>query len=153
MNRFLELDNGETPSPELAAHLSSCPRCAREIHSLGLLAESRKAFGDIQPERDIVSAVMARIAETDLSSPEKIFPENRPELSLRNWVGTGLLIFLGMLLTPFSAILPKLSRILPGFSIALPLVLGLIITVYAALFAGSHMETLRRFLRVEHKFR
>jgi hypothetical protein len=93
---------------------------------------------------------MARIAESAPLSPEEIFSKKRLELSLCNWIGTGLLILAGMLLIPFSTILPALSRILPGLGVALPLVLGLIITAYAMLFAGSHMEALRRFLRLEH---
>jgi hypothetical protein len=150
MNIFFELDNGEKPSPELAGHPENCPRCAQEIRSLNFLMESLKTLADIRPEGDIVSAVMARIAEPVLPSPEEMFSEKRLELSLWNWVGTGLFILAGMLLIPFSTILPALSRILPGLGIALPLVLGLLITVYAMLFAGSHMETLRRFLRMEH---
>ncbi|MDR3200475.1 MAG: hypothetical protein LBT68_03350 [Spirochaetales bacterium] len=142
MELFLELDNNEALPPALAAHLESCARCAAQIKALEAMMRSRAAFANIQPEEDIALSVMARISE---SGAVKNPPEACP-LSMGNWVGAGSLLFLGMLLIPFSTILPDLSALIPGLPVVLPLVLGSAITVYAALFIGSHMKDFSRFL-------
>jgi hypothetical protein len=143
MQSFLLLDNGEKLSPDLAAHLKSCARCAARTEKLLLLMESRAAFADISPRADISSAVMARISR---EAGKEHFAETRPILSLRNWIGTGLFILLGMLLIPFSTILPQLVRNTPWLDVVLPLVLGTVMTIYSTLFTGSHIKTLDRFL-------
>jgi hypothetical protein len=142
MRSFLLLDNAEELPPGLAAHRESCARCAAWAREFLLLMESRTAFADIPPHTDISSAVMARISR----EPGEESLEGTLPLSMGNWIGTGLLILLGMLLIPFSTILPQLVRDTPWLDVALPLVLGTVITLYATLFAGSHIKTLSRFL-------
>ncbi|MDR1931573.1 MAG: hypothetical protein LBQ57_02005 [Spirochaetales bacterium] len=136
MRLFLELDNNEAPSAALAAHLESCALCAAQAKGLQAFMRSRVLFAEVPPEKDISAAVMARISgPAAKESP----PETCP-LSMGNWIGAGLLLILGMFLIPFSAILPELSQITPGLGLALPLALGLAVTVYAAFFIGSHMK-------------
>ncbi|MCL1818667.1 MAG: hypothetical protein FWG35_07025 [Spirochaetaceae bacterium] len=142
MESFLALDNGEALPPELADHRAGCSRCAREADELLALMRTRAVFAEIPPPRDITPAVMARIGE------KKAFAENRLLLSTINWVSVGLLILLGMFLIPFSTILPGLSRATPWIDLALPLVLGFVVTIYASFFTGSHMKVLSRFLRL-----
>ena len=148
MRGILNLDKGEALSPELEEHRKTCSgkahrkSCAQLAEELLQLMESRAAYGNILPERDIVHAVMARIASGESCR------ENRSSISIGNWICTGLLIFVGMCLIPFSTILPALVLQTPWLSIALPLVLGSVITAYAMLFTGSHMKALTRLLRL-----
>jgi hypothetical protein len=148
MQIFLELDNGEALPEGAAAHLETCARCAAEARGLEELMSSPRVWGNLAPGESLVSGVMARIVKGQAAwaAGKEFFSENRRELSLRNWVGTGLFILLGMFLIPFSTILPELNRIIPGLRIALPLVLGLVITLYGALFIGSHLNVFRRLL-------
>ena len=101
------------------------------------------ASGDIPPEKDIVSAVMLRIAHTENS-----FAENRNIVSMKNWISTGIVIVTGTCLIPFSTFLPSLIHDTPWLRIILPLVLGSAVTIYAMLFTGSHMKDLTRLLRL-----
>ncbi|MDR1625695.1 MAG: hypothetical protein LBT33_04065 [Spirochaetia bacterium] len=145
MERFLELDNGEGLPGEIAGHLETCPRCAAQVAAFARFTESCAAYADFAPQRDIAAGVMARIARAgEEDSPW----ESDLPLSMVNWIGSGLVLLVGMLLIPFSGMLQQLVRDMPSLGIALPIALGLIIAIYAALFTGSHIETLSRFLRL-----
>ena len=142
MEAFLALDNGEAMPAQLSAHRSGCLRCAREAEELEGFMRSSAVLGDIPPKEDISAAVMASIGE------EKTSPESRRILSMSNWVSAGIVILLGVFLIPFSTILPGLSHAVPWFDLALPLVLGFIVAIYASFFTGSHIKALSRFLRL-----
>ena len=144
MRSFLNLDNREALPPALEEHRKNCrgphgKNCAQLYEELLRLMESRAVYGNIPPEKDIVPAVMARIASAESAAG------SRSGVSTGNWIGTGLLILAGMCLIPFSTILPALALSMPWLSITLPLVLGSVITIYAMLFTGSHMKALSRF--------
>jgi hypothetical protein len=143
MNLFLKLDNGEKPSAELAAHLKSCAVCAKEAAAFSRLMAFQAARGNIAPDRDLAAAVMFRI--TQIETEENL--EVASPVSMLNWIGTGIFILLGMFLIPFSTSLPELENV-PGLNLALSLVLGSAITVYATFFICSHIRTLSRFLRL-----
>jgi anti-sigma factor RsiW len=145
MELFLELDNGEELPAEVAEHLAACPRCAAQAAAFVRFMNSCAAYADFSPHRDIAAGVMACI---ERAVAEDSREETIPPLSMVNWIGGGLFLFAGMLLIPFSGMLQELIRNLPGLGIALPVALGLIIAVYAALFTGSHMDALSRFLRL-----
>jgi hypothetical protein len=143
MELFLKLDRGEKLSAEMAEHAENCPRCAAETAAFNRFADFCAAYGNIAPNRDLTAGIMARIAWEKETPEEAALP-----LSMANWIGTGLLLFSGMLLIPFSTILQELVLDMPGLSIALPIVLGSSIAIYATLFTGSHIKTLSRFLRL-----
>jgi hypothetical protein len=145
MKRFLELDNaGELPR-DLAAHLEACPRCAAQVEVFARFMEACAVYADIAPRGDITDGVMARIARAGEMEHRG---ESTVPLSMVNWIGSGLLLFSGMLLFPFSTILQELVRDTPSLSIALPVAMGSIIAIYATLFTGSHIKALSRFLRL-----
>jgi predicted anti-sigma-YlaC factor YlaD len=56
--RFLDLlyheGGAETASPELRAHLSSCPRCRRELDGLEQVRDTLKQWPDESPQRPIL---------------------------------------------------------------------------------------------------
>ncbi len=153
MNAYFLLDSGEAPPADLAAHLAACPACAVETRRFGSSLAVLRLAGDLSPDTDLSRAVMEKIsaldAETGRLGLHGAARETRPELSLGNWIGTGLLIVAGMLLIPFSTILPALHRFAgPGLELYLHLVMGAVVTTYITLFIGSHLTSLRRMLRM-----
>lgn len=152
MELFLLLDRGETPSPELAEHLRSCPSCAAEVRQIRSAMDSFLARAGFSPGRDLSDPVMARISALEgtvhLESPAQE-PRRGLEISLSNWIVSGLVILAGMMLIPYSTIPPLLFRMLgPQWELPLHLVLGLVITTYTTLFIASHLGDLRRFLKI-----
>lgn len=141
MDIYLELDRSEAIPGILARHMAACPRCSREIRELEKVFQDCSEAGNIPPPRDATADVMARIA--DLEGPPG------REHSLGNWIGTGLVIILGMLLIPFSTILPSLYRLFgPGVMVALHVIMGVTLTAYMLVFIVCHMRSLRRLLRL-----
>ncbi len=153
MEAYLRLDRDEAPSRELAAHIESCPLCGREVWGLTASLQAFPPTADCRPGRDLAGPVMARIADLKAApGPDALSwrsREERPLLSLYNWIGTGLMILAGMILIPYSTIPPLLNRIVgPDWELSLHLVLGLVITIYTTLFIGSHLTDLRRLLKM-----
>jgi hypothetical protein len=106
-------------------------------------------------DRDITAAVLARIAALDVHSEGKISDSKgaaaaEKKVSLRKWMGTGLVMLFGMVLTPFSTILADLTtRIGRDFEVYLHVILGTVISVYAAIFIVSHLDFLRDYFRLQ----
>ena len=145
MKLYLELDRGSEPSLEIAAHIAACPLCAREIRRLEYAFDTLEQAGSLRPDRDLAPAVMRRIAQEE--SPPPVFgaaPDG--ELPFGKWIGPGLMILLGMLLIPFSTILPGLFG--PGLEVSLHIGMGALVTTYMTFFIGSHLSGLRRILRL-----
>jgi len=150
MDRFLELDGNE-PSGELAAHLASCPRCSEEARRLVAAFSFLAEEGRRKPDRDLTDGIMAALYMDSIGKAPKVEKED-VEAPLRTWLWSGAVIMVGMLLIPFSTILPELSgRYGSSLDITLHLILGLVITLYGTIFIASHMGLLRKIaLRLEN---
>ena len=153
MDRFLELDR-EKPSGDLAEHLAACPRCSEEARRLNAAYSLMAKEGRKKPVQDLVPGIMAALQAPENSVPGIISPfqeEDDDERPLRNWIWSGVFLLLGMMLIPFSTILPGLIGLYgKSFDITMHLILGLFITVYGTVFIISHMGMLRRVLRLEN---
>lgn len=150
MDRFLGLDGNE-PSGELAAHLASCPRCSEEARRLAAALAFLAEEGRRKPDRDLTDDIMAALYADGVRKAPKVEEEDAVT-PLRTWLWSGAVILVGMLLIPFSTILPALSgRYGSGLDITLHLILGSVITLYGTLFIASHMGLLHKVaLRLEN---
>jgi len=89
------------------------------------------------PAPDLGAAIMSAIyREADLPASAGAAP-----ISLRNWVLVGLLILFSLIASPLGSDFEKMVRLL-GSSLLLPVALtsGVVVSLYGALFIGSHLE-------------
>jgi hypothetical protein len=152
MNRFLATDGKRDLHSDITDHIAGCPRCLREVRNfekaVALLSRSLERSPVAE---DLSAAVLARIENWDIHIDEKPAASEGVEkkVSLRKWTITGLIMLLGMVLTPFSTILADLSAMKgPDFEVYLHLILGLILSVYTGVFIVSHQDFLRDYFRL-----
>lgn len=138
-DRYDMLDAGQEPGLLLRLHLALCPACRAEAErSRAALAAYRNAEDRAGADR-IEERVMAAV---------RILPRPRRAVSYRDWVVSGIVIAVSMALIPFGDDFNSVKAIF-GMSYTLPLMLGLglVITLYGAVFIATHMEELGPFVR------
>jgi hypothetical protein len=96
----------------------------------------------------LVEAVMAAIRGQAI---EPAVAEDVP-ISFRNWVLVGLLILFSLIATPLGVDFEEMVRLL-GPSLLLPIALtsGVVVSLYGALFIGSHLEELSDRFGLDHE--
>ena len=124
------LDNDEMPR-EMALHARSCPACAREVAAL------RAAIGlyrlpDIVGSSDIAPRVTALLP---------FMPAPRRSVSMRDWLVTGFVIMVSIVLVPLLAEFRVLKAAYgSGFTLPVSLAPGLFVPIYATMFIMSHLD-------------
>ena len=140
--RFLELldglDNEEMPA-SMAAHVRSCPACARRTSALQA-AVTLYRLPDLAGSGNLAPRVLAML-------PFVTAP--RRSVSMRNWLGAGFVLLASMVMVP----LLSEFRVLKGefgvdFVVPVSIVLGCLVTLYAGLFVMSHLSDFSRRLKV-----
>lgn len=148
-DRFDMLDAGEEPGPLLRLHLALCPACRAEAaKSRAALMAYRAATRREDAFRvDRAGSVPDRIEERVMAAV-RILPRPKRAVSYRDWIVSGLVIAVSMALIPFGDDFNSIKAIF-GMSYTLPLMLalGLVITLYGAVFIATHMEELGPFVR------
>lgn len=141
IDHYLVLDQGEPIPPELQDHIDHCPHCRRLIHQMEAALSSCRDSIEKIPCPDVSESVLNAIAEAEHLTHPLPFPSTSPA----NWIVPGIFLFLGILGLPFSTVLSTLVHHSRGnLEIWVPLVLGSAFTLYAALFAGSNLDWLRK---------
>jgi hypothetical protein len=140
MERFLMLDNGERPVLRMRLHLLRCAACRAETTLLSEAGRRMMEFPGRGMERDLSGAVMAGIMIAEAAYGRKV--------PYYNWIGAGAVMFASIFLVTASDSLTWLKTHFGGnLEVPLSIVLGIVITVYAAIFAGTHVEDFGRWLR------
>jgi len=103
------------------------------------------------PAPDLGEAVMTAIrgkAALPAALPDAV---GEVPISFRNWVLVGVLILFSLIATPLGADFEKMVRLL-GSSLLLPIALtsGVVVSLYGALFIGSHLEELSDRFGLDH---
>jgi hypothetical protein len=157
LDRYDLLDAGEEPGILLRLHLARCPRCQEKVLAVnGALAAYREesaapgfdeeggsmregAFFAVEEDERVDERIMAAV---------RLLPKPRREANVRDWAIAGGLIVASMALIPFDQSISSIKEIF-GTSYALPLslVLGIALTVYAAVFIATHMDDLEPIVR------
>lgn len=129
--RYDRVEEGASLSPALALHLARCPRCAARVELRRRALELYRLPG---PEPDLVSHVLSVLP---------FLPRPRRTVSLRDWILSGLALSASVILVPAQRVFSQVIEIY-GNSWVLPFVLvfGLSVSVFGALFIGTHMDEL-----------
>ena len=151
LDRHDRLDSGEEPGLFLRLHLLSCPGCRARVarHEADLEAIRAAAAGP-------VDAVLEDAIEARVMAAVRLMPAPRRALHARDWAISGLVLFASVALVPFDANYGILRDLFgEGFTMPLCLVLGLVLTIYGAVFIGTHMTELeplaKRYLGHGHR--
>jgi hypothetical protein len=122
-------------------HSFFCPECAQEIERLEVSRDIlRNDF--FSPSPDFEDRVMARISG-EIPGTDEFFQESAAGVSFRSWVIAGLVMLVSLSTSFFGMDFIRVARSL-GSSFLLPvgLTIGVVLTVYGALFIGSHLKEL-----------
>jgi hypothetical protein len=136
---------GDKPLPlvsrlEIALHVVFCSRCAGDLLKLETVRELMVT--DFFPQApDLENVIMDRIYGDDFAELP-VFAAT-PEVPLKGWVVIGLIIVFSLATSFFGMDFVNLVKT-SGISFLLPLgiTIGVIITVYGALFIGTHLKEL-----------
>jgi hypothetical protein len=125
---------------QVKLHCLFCPQCAQELERFRLAQDIlRNDF--FPPAADFANAVMARLcAESSLEGGEL---SGDVEVSLRDWVITGLVLLFSLASSFFGMDFIKVAA-REGSSYLLPLgiTIGAVLSCYGAIFIGSHLKEL-----------
>jgi len=143
LDRYDGLDSGEEPGLFLRLHLAACPSCRARVAEREAAFEAIRAAAAEPVDLGLEEAIEARIM-----AAVSLMPAPRRELHAREWVVSGLVIFASIALVPFDANYGILRDLFgEGFTMPLCLVLGLVLTIYGAVFIGTHMTELAPFVK------
>lgn len=143
MNRYLELDNGAPLPLYLRLHTLFCARCRAEIRAMERALAGMRRFAPPTVE-DLGEEIMSRVMRS-VSEDGRIVP-------LYNWVAGGVLILAGVILMRFGdSFIWLRERFGTDLELPLAIVLGVVLSVYAAVFVGTHIEELGRRRRTPKK--
>lgn len=135
-NRLALLDAGRGPGLFARAHLSRCAACRAYAELEAAALASYRAPSPALP--GLEDRIMAAV---------RLTPRPRRRVSLRDWVGVGLLIAVSTALIPLAEEFDWVKELFgPSYALPLSLVLALVLTAYVAVFIGSHMTELLEFL-------
>lgn len=145
MQQFLQMDNRDSLPFFLRIHVWHCRRCKEEIDSL---QQAYIALLDAAPyelPRDLSGPLYDEIA--------KQCPSYRREMSYTRWLVVGFILIASRIAVTFSDTLVVLQGHYGGrLDIPLNIVLGLVMSIYAALFIGTHIEELKKLVRLYVKW-
>jgi len=153
-DRYDMLDAGEEPGLLLRLHLALCPACREEA------AASREALAAYRDATYRAATLREGAYRADRAGPGpdrmeervmaavRILPRPKRVVSYRDWIVSCLVIAVSMALIPFGDDFNSIKAIF-GRSYTLPLMLalGLVITLYGAVFIATHMDELGPFVR------
>jgi predicted RNA-binding Zn-ribbon protein involved in translation (DUF1610 family) len=125
----------------ISIHSFFCPECAQEIERFEVSRDIlRNDF--FPPTPDFEDSVMARICN-EMSKTDELYQESAAGVSFRSWVIAGLVMLVSLSTSFFGMDFARIARSL-GSSFLLPvgLTFGVGLTVYGALFIGSHLKEL-----------
>jgi hypothetical protein len=122
----------------IGLHLVVCPDCAQEV-------ERFQVCRDMLME-DTVLAKMAPVEDVVSAGDGEEIPTG---FSTRGWVIAGLVMMVSLATAFFGLDFNKLAKEM-GMSFLLPIgiTIGLVLTVYGALFIGSHLKVLTERFRL-----
>jgi hypothetical protein len=133
----------------IGIHLFFCPDCAQEYERFQVTRDILKN-DFFPPAPDFQEPVMLQImresaapAEDDLVPDFEEFPAAVEGISFRGWVITGLVVLISLSTACLGLDFGRLAAS-EGMSFLLPvgITIGAVLTVYGALFIGSHLKQL-----------
>jgi hypothetical protein len=115
-------------------HLFFCPECRKEAERMFSLLDDMRSFEPLPEDFDISDRVMEAILALSPAVEAK-------NVSMAKWIGVGFIILISMVLVRFSKTYLWVSAAYGNnFEVSVYIVFGIVLTVYTALFIGSHLE-------------
>jgi len=140
IEKFMKLDNQTGIPLSIKIHILFCSKCRNEIFSLREAFNTVKGFMPFEIKKDLSNDIMDIINKLEIDYEYNI--------SNIKWLTPGIIILLSIFLIPFNNYLGWLRMHFGGnIEIPLAIVMGLIISVYAAIFTGTHMEGMKKIQR------
>jgi len=129
----------------ISIHVFFCPSCAEEINRYNSAASIIKEdfFPDALSENklflELEDSIMSKVAQEELEE----INYSVPGVSTRGWVIAGLILLVSLVTAFFGLDFKNLANA-SGMSFMLPMgiTIGIILTIYGALFIGSHLKEL-----------
>lgn len=138
---FLNQDDSRYPAFLIRLHIAFCSKCRKEISALqNIFVYARTSSPFIMPG-DLSASIMRSIIKSDIVY--------KKDISSGKWLFTGAVIFASIFLVSYSDSFIWLKwHFGSGLEIPLYIVLGFIITIYFALYIGSHLDSLKKFVKL-----
>lgn len=145
MNRFLKLDNSKSTPLVIFVHMMFCKKCRTEIFEMQKNFAVFNESSAFTVPLDMSDAIIERIANVEI--------EYIQQVSNMRWIVTGLVIFFSIILMAFSEWADWLNLYFgSGFDISFSIVMGLAITIYAALYIAAHIDQFKKIsARIAHR--
>ena len=123
-------------------HLLFCPDCAQQVERFEVCKDILSS-DFLPPSPGFEDAVMAMISGEENMPEETARAEIPGFLSTRGWVIAGLIMFVSLATAFFGLDFNKIAAA-AGMSFMIPvgITIGIALTVYGALFIGSHLKEL-----------
>lgn len=139
--RYDRLDARSAPSAALRRHLESCPSCRASVERL----RNAMATARIDDQKPLPASAAI---EDHAMAVIRLMPKPQRELfSTRDWILAGVVIALSMVFIPLGRDFGVFFSVVgTSYTLPLALVLGLAITVYGALFVGTHIDEVTDFV-------
>ncbi len=136
MDRYFQLDVDDGVPMSIRIHMLMCPGCRKEVQFIEKQLVSLEGDFPYIMEHDAADTVMQLVRMSSV--------QYRKEVSSFNWILSGFIIFSGILLLPFNKSLSWLNDYYGGqLLFPLHVVMGILISIYAVLYVGTHLEELK----------
>ena len=137
MDQFVRMDNKSVVPLKLRLHFLLCEECRNEKNSMNSTLFSLHGEYLYTPSKSLSDNVMKMIFLSGIRYRERV--------SYAKWIFSGIIIALSSFAVSFSESHNWLTSYF-GQSLALPIniILGLGITIYAALFIFTHLDDLKK---------
>ena len=140
INDFLNQDDSRYPAFLIRVHIALCSKCREEIKALQNIFIQARTGSPFKMPQNLTDQVMRVVLNSDA-----VYEKN---ISSAKWLFTGLVILASIFLVSYSDSLIWLrSHFGSILEVPLFIVLGFVITIYSALYIGSHMDDLKKFIK------
>jgi hypothetical protein len=137
---FLGQDDSRYPLFFIRLHIAFCSKCRKEIKALQKIFVYARTSSPFIMHEDLNGTVMRAISKSDVVYQK--------DISSAKWLFTGAVIFASIFLVSYSdSFIWLRGQFGSVLEVPLYMVLGTAITFYAALFIGTHLEMMRRFVK------
>ena len=144
MKRFMKLDNDMGLPMTLRLYMFLSPECRREVTRLMNEMQSLRGQSPYAMPRDMGPEIMDRVAGLDVSYDYGV--------SFMKWLFVGVFIWLSIILFSFSDFRNSMGDYFgPHLLIPINIVLGVGISIYAAVYMASHVEEVKKTLNKSFK--
>ncbi|MBN2040815.1 MAG: hypothetical protein JW864_12300 [Spirochaetes bacterium] len=122
-------------------HMVFCKSCRNEINTMRNIFNNAKYQPTPEIPVDMAGIIMDKISDSNIAFEKHI--------SFYRWLFAGLVISASMFLIPYSDSFAWLKQHFgSGLEIPVNIVLGLVVTSYAASFIGTHIDEAKKIIKI-----